>query len=42
MFFYQIEFRKMNKNIKEADEDFIKENQWFYISKTKHVFTLLE
>lgn len=27
MFFYQIEFSKMNKNIKEADEDFIKDNQ---------------
>ena len=35
MFFYQIEFRKMNKNIKEADEDFIKENQWFYYFKNQ-------
>lgn len=35
MFFYQIEFSKMNKNIKEADEDFIKENQWFYYFKNQ-------
>ena len=35
MFFYQIEFMKMNKNIKEADEDFIKENQWFYYFKNQ-------
>ena len=35
MFFNQIEFRKMNKNIKEADEDFIKENQWFYYFKNQ-------
>ena len=35
MFFYQIEFRKMNKNIKEADEDFIKDNQWFYCFKSQ-------
>lgn len=35
MFFYQIEFSKMNKNIKEADEDFIKENQWFYCFKNQ-------
>ena len=35
MFFYQIEFRKMNKNIKEADENFIQDNQWFYCFKSK-------
>lgn len=35
MFFYQIEFSKINKNIKEADEDFIKENQWFYCFKNQ-------
>ena len=35
MFFYQIEFSKVNKNIKEADEDFIKENQWFYCFKNQ-------
>lgn len=35
MFFYQIEFSKMNKNIKEADEDFIKANQWFYCFKSQ-------
>ena len=35
MFFYQIEFSKMNKNIKEADEDFIKDNQWFYCFKSQ-------
>ena len=35
MFFYQIEFSKMNKNIKEADKDFIKENQWFYCFKNQ-------
>ena len=35
MFFYQIEFSKMNKNIKEVDENFIQENQWFYCFKSQ-------
>ena len=35
MFFYQIEFSKMNKNIKEVDENFIQENQLFYCFKSQ-------
>ena len=35
MFFNQIEFRKMNKNIKEVDENFIQENQLFYCFKSQ-------